>query len=312
MAALVPANNLPAAFRNNVIGAFPNGAAWLEALPGLIEECASRWGLSVEAPFELSFSYVAPARTAAGRQVVLKIAVPNAELSSGIEALRHYDGRGAVRLLDFDRSRGFVLMERLVPGKMLASLEDEERATRIAASVMRMLWRPLPPERSFPTVAQWADGLKKLRFRFGGGTGPFPPRLVAMAESLFAELLSSSESPVLLHGDLHHFNILSTEGGGWLAIDPKGVSGEPAYEAGAFLRNPIPSIFTNPRIQRRRGEIFAEELGLQEDRILAWGVAQAVLSAWWSLEDSGDGWEAALACAEVLAGLLRRSTEEER
>jgi len=307
MAALVPANNLPAAFRNNVIGAFPNGAAWLEALPGLIEECASRWGLSVEAPFELSFSYVAPARTAAGRQVVLKIAVPNAELNSGIEALRHYDGRGAVRLLDFDCSRGFLLMERLVPGKMLVSLEDEERATRIAASVMRMLWRPLPPERSFPTIAQWADGLKRLRVRFSGGTGPFPPRLVTMAESLFVELLSSSESPVLLHGDLHHFNILSTERGGWLAIDPKGVSGERAYEAGAFLRNPTPAIFTDAHIQRRRVEVFAGELGLDQDRILAWGVAQAVLSAWWSFEDSSDDWRAALACAEVLARSLRRS-----
>jgi streptomycin 6-kinase len=305
MAGFVPPNNLPAAFRNNIIGAFPNGAAWLETLPELIDECASRWRLSVEAPFDLSFSYAAPARTAAGRQVVLKIAVPNAELISGIQALQCYDGRGAVRLLEFDGSRGFLLMERLAPGKLLATLEDEEQATRIAAGVMRKLWRPLPPERPFPSVAEWADGLKKLRVRFGGGTGPFPPRLVTMAESLFAELLSSSESPVLLHGDLHHFNILSTEQGGWVAIDPKGVSGEPAYEAGAFLRNPTRAIFTDAHIQRRRVEIFAGELGLDERRILAWGVAQAALSAWWSFEDSGDGWEAALACAEVLAGMLQ-------
>lgn len=306
MADLVPADNLPAAFRNNVTGAFPNGAAWLETLPALIGECASRWRLSVEEPFELSFSYVAPARTAAGRQVVLKIAVPNAELRSGIEALRHYDGRGAVRLLEFDCDHGFLLMERLAPGETLATLEDEERATRIAAGVMRKLWHPLPPEHPFPSVADWADGLKKLRSRFGGGTGPFPSWLIAMAESLFAELLSSSESPVLLHGDLHDFNILSTEPGGWLAIDPKGVSGERAYEIGAFLRNPSPAVFTNPHIQQRRVKIFAEELGLEEDRILAWGVAQAVLSASWSFEDSSDDWRAALACAEVLAGSLRR------
>ena len=307
MADPVPADNLPAAFRNNLTGAFPNGAAWLETLPALIGECASRWRLSIEEPFELSFSYVAPARTAAGWRAVLKIAVPNAELISGIQALQCYDGCGAVRLLDFDCKRGFLLMERLVPGKMLASLEDEERATRIAATVMRTLWRPLPPGCSFPTVAQWADGLKKLRVRFGGGTGPFPPRLVTIAESLFAELLSSSESPVLLHGDLHHFNILSTKRGGWLAIDPKGVSGERAYEAGAFLRNPHPAIFMDARIQRRRVEILAGELGLDEHRILAWGVAQAVLSAWWSFEDSGENWRAALACAEILAQSLSRS-----
>jgi streptomycin 6-kinase len=300
----MPASDLPTAFRNNVIGAFPNGAAWLEALPELIAECASRWRLSIEEPFELSFSYVARARTADGQPVVLKIAVPNAELISGIQALQCYDGRGAVRLLEFDCGRGFLLMERLTPGKMLTSLKDEEHAARIAAGVMRALWRPLPPKHPFPIVAQWADGLKKLRFRFDGGTGPFPLRLVAMADSLFKDLLSSSEPPVLLHGDLHHFNVLSTERNGWLAIDPKGVSGERAYEAGAFLRNPSSAIFKNPRIQRMRTQILAEELGLDKDRILGWSVAQAVLSAWWSFEDSAGDWEAALACAEVLARLM--------
>ncbi|HJY08493.1 MAG TPA: aminoglycoside phosphotransferase family protein, partial [Bryobacteraceae bacterium] len=200
-----------------------------------------------------------------------------------------------------DRDRGFLLMERVLPGEMLASIDDDEKATRIAARVMRQLWRPLPPENPFPSVAQWVDGLKDLRVRFGGGTGPFPSSLVAMAESLFAELLSSSESPVLLHGDLHHFNILSSDGGDWLAIDPKGVSGERAYEAGALLRNPSRAVFTNSRTQRKRVKILVEELGLDEDRILAWSISQAVLSAWWSFEDSSDDWQAALACAEVLA-----------
>jgi Streptomycin 6-kinase len=301
MADLVQANNLPAAFRKNVVGAFANGAVWLETLPDLILECASQWRLSVGEPFDLSFSYVTRACTAGGRPVVLKIGVPNPELSCGIEALRWYDGCGAVRLLECDRDRGFLLMERVLPGEMLASIDDDEKATRIAARVMRQLWRPLPPENPFPSVAQWVDGLKDLRVRFGGGTGPFPSSLVAMAESLFAELLSSSESPVLLHGDLHHFNILSSDGGDWLAIDPKGVSGERAYEAGALLRNPSRAVFTNSRTQRKRVKILVEELGLDEDRILAWSISQAVLSAWWSFEDSSDDWQAALACAEVLA-----------
>ena len=103
---------------------------------------------------------------------------------------------------------------------------------------MRELWRPLPPDSQFPTASQWAAGLSDLRKTFEGGTGPFPARLVEQAESLFRELLGSAEPSVLLHGDLHHFNILAGQRRPWLAIDPKGMAGEPAYEVGALLRNP--------------------------------------------------------------------------
>src|SRR5437016_8718272 len=93
----------------------------------------------------------------------------------------------------------------------LASLDHDEHATRVAAQIMRELWQPPPSNSAFPTTAQWADGLRRLRTRFDGGTGPFPRALVEIAELLFRELLASSEAPVLLHGDLHHFNILSSD-----------------------------------------------------------------------------------------------------
>jgi streptomycin 6-kinase len=102
-------------------------------------------------------------------------------------------------------------------------------------------------------VDQWSSGLKKLRQRFAGETGPFPKRLVEMAERLFDELLSSSSSCVLLHGDLHHLNVLKSQDG-WKAIDPKGVAGEPAYEVCALLLNPISRHSNDGQIQRRRGK----------------------------------------------------------
>ena len=150
---------------------------------------------------------------------------------------------------------------------------------------MRDLWKPLPPDAHFPTVTEWAGDLAKLRKRFDGGTGPLPADLIAQAETLFRELLSSAEPSVLLHGDLHHFNILAARRSPWLAIDPQGLAGEPAYEVGALLRNPYPHLFTDPKVQRRRIEVLHEELGFAKNRILGWGIAQAVLSAWWSLED---------------------------
>jgi streptomycin 6-kinase len=112
--------------------------------------------------------------------------------------------------------------------------------------------------------------------------------------------------PVLLHGDLHHFNILAAERQPWLALDPKGVVGEPAYEVGALLRNPYPEFLTWPNLDRvlaRRVNQLAEELGFDRERLVGWGFAQAVLSGWWSYEDHGHGWESGIALAELFARL---------
>jgi streptomycin 6-kinase len=280
------------------------GAAWVVGLPALIAECERRWSLTVQPPFAaLSYNYVAPATAADGTEVVLKLGVPNPELTSEIEALRLYDGHGICRLIHSDAGRGILVIERLRPGLMLSTIEDDEGATAIAAEVMRQLWRPAPPDHPFPTTARWAKGLERLRAEFDGGAGPFPAKLVEQAEQLYTELLGSSAEPVLLHGDLHHFNILSATRQPWLAIDPKGVVGEPAYEIGALLRNPSDELVLNRRVQARRVDQLAEALDLDRARILGWGIAQAVLSAWWSYEDHGHGWESAVELAQLLSEL---------
>jgi streptomycin 6-kinase len=283
------------------------GVEWLDRLPGLLAYCEQRWSLTVMPPFApLSYNYVAPAKSADGRSVVLKVGFPGTELMTEIEALRLYDGRGIAQLLDSDRERGVLLLERLAPGTPLSRLTDDEQATSIAAGVMRQLWRPAPQEHPFPTVAKWAAGLGRLREHFGGTTGPFHARLVEEAESLFTELLGSASERVLLHGDLHHDNILAAERQPWLAIDPKGLVGEPAYEVGALMRNQLPHPLAGDlatRLLTRRLDQLAEELGLERARLHGWSLAQAVLSAWWSFEDHGHGWEPAIALAELLSAM---------
>ena len=286
------------------------GVAWLERLPALIAACERRWSLVTGPPFPLSYNYVAPAVQADGTNVVLKVGFPGRELMTEIEALRLYDGHGIVRLLDVDREQGSLLLERLMPGTPLAEVADDVEATSIAAGVMRKLWQGpggTPPARhDFPSVADWAAGLGRLRDEFGGGTGPFPVALVEEAETLFAELIGSMGAPVLLHGDLHHENILAAEREPWLALDPKGVVGEAEYEVGALLRNRQPEQLAAPetgRILARRVAQLAEELGFDRTRLHGWGLAQAVLSAWWSYEDHGHGWEGAMVVAEHLSAL---------
>jgi streptomycin 6-kinase len=277
--------NIPPEFARTMQEVYgPAGVDWLDRLPALLAYCEQRWSLRVMPPFApLSYNY---------------------ELMTEIEALRLYDGRGVAQLLDADRERGVLLLERLAPGTPLSRLADDEQATSIAAGVMRQLWRPAPPEHPFPTVAKWALGLGRLREHFGGDTGPFPARLVEEAESLFAELLASASEQVLLHGDLHHDNILAAEREPWLAIDPKGLVGERAYEVGALMRNQLPQPLTGDYASRflaRRLDQLTEELGLERARLHGWSLAQAVLSAWWSFEDHGYGWEPAMALAELLS-----------
>ena len=133
--------------------------------------------------------------------------------------------------------------------------------------------------------------------------------LTGRAADQFAELCDSSGEEVVLHGDLHHFNVLRS-GDGWLAIDPKGVVGERAYEPGALLRNPWPGLLDEPDptgVLRRRSAQLAETLNLDLERVRAWAYVQALLAAAWCVEDGFDP-AFPLAVAERLEPLTRPRT----
>lgn len=284
--------------------------AWLQRLPALLAEWAERWQLEIFPPFEnLSFHYVAPAMRADGAAVVLKTCAFSDEFEHGLAALRIFAGRGIARLLEFDEEQKVMLLERLQPGTMLASLfpEQDEQATSILAGVMRQLWRPAPAEHNFPTVEQLGQGLTRLRARYAGGYGPFPPRLVDEAMDLFTALSASAPQTMLLHGDLQHHNILRADET-WLAIDPKGVVGDPGYEVGASFYNPMPHLLDVPDLEHmlaRRVAQLSEELGMDRARIRGWGLAQCVLNAWNLVENDQLSMNphGMLRCADILARL---------
>lgn len=240
--------------------------------------------------------------------MVLKLGIPNREPLTEMHALQIYAGRGMVKLLEADFEEQVFLLERIRPGVELVNLEDDDKRTRIACQVMKQLWTPAPADRPFLTVENWTAGFSKLRPHYNGATGPFPANLVEAADEIFADLIPSQMDRVLLHGDLHHWNILSATRQPWLALDPKGVVGEREYEIGALLRNPDLDHYNRvelKKIQDRRIAILVEMLGFERQRLLGWGTAQAVLSAWWSVEDHGDFWQKALLCAEVLYELYQ-------
>lgn len=271
------------------IQAFPGGADWLRQLPGVLSACADHWRLTLLPPFDLSYNYVCPAHQADGDEVVLKIGLPTAEFDSERAALEVFAGRGSVLLLAFSTACNAMLLERVRPGTMLSETEDDAVCMDIAAGVMSRLWRPVPPSHSFISTRDWARGLERLRSHFDGGTGPLPLNLVEKAETLFRELFASEGEHVLLHGDLHHFNILRSRRERWLALDPKGVVGEREYELGALLRNPNLDHFDKAALRSltlRRIDQLCEKLGFDRQRVTAWCFAQDVLSHWWAIEDS--------------------------
>jgi len=302
--------NLPSIFITNIQNSFGEaGESFLAGLPRLVEIASNQWGLTDVIPVpDLSYNFVAFAKrssTPVQDEVILKIGVPDRELKSEISALRLFDGDGAVRLLEFDEERYMFLLERLFPGKTLAAIEDDDERTHIAADAMSKLWRDVPEDTPFIKLTEWFDELKKLRPRFNGGTGPFPEKLVARVEETLPRLYAESSPPCLIHGDLHHFNILYSQRG-WIAIDPKGVIGPPEYEVGPLLINPWDDFLngSNTKVQtERRISILSERLGFPRRRLLEWGLCHAVLSAWWDMRPDGTGGGYSLRCAELFAGI---------
>lgn len=287
------------------------GRNWLAAIPNIVARYADAWQLDVQPPFDgLTFNYVAPVYLPDGSRAVLKIGVPEQEQRAEIFALQAFAGRGIVRLLESSVDDHASLIERLTPGVMLSTLfpARDDEATAAAARIMSELAAPVPDDHhEFSTLEGWARrGMHGLREQFDGDTGPFPSRLVEQAESLFDELLDSTDRNWLIHGDLHHMNILSSNAhGGWLAIDPKGVIGDRAYEAAPFILNPNTSIHETAHLRNilaRRIDMLSEALEIDRQRIHGWTLAFSVLSAWWSYDTSGN-WRRTIYLSEYLADL---------
>jgi streptomycin 6-kinase len=202
------------------------------------------------------------------------------------DVLRAFDGVAVVRPHDvIDRA---VLMERLRPGHSAADLVADGRddeATAIVADVIRRM-SPREPPAGTPTVRDLAAAFRAYRTT---GDAQVPAKLVDDAERVYLELCGSQQDVRLLHGDLHQGNILFDAARGWVAIDPKGVVGEIAYEVGASLRNPTerPEVVASTAAIKRRLAIFEHALALDATRMIQWAYAQAVLAAIWLVEDTG-------------------------
>jgi len=303
---------IPPGFIEKVHRVFGNkGRAWLSHLPTILTRCRKKWDLAEGTICPaMSMNYIEFTTTAGGEAVALKVGVPHEELFTEMEALALYNGRGAARLLGADRELGAVLMQRAIPGTMLWQIGDNHRQTHIAASVMKDLPVPAPEAHSMPHFSRWTERAFRLTRTEWDPEERMPRDLLDRAEAAFIELSRDRTQDVVLHGDLHHENILWDEEDGWLAIDPKGVIGPRCLEVGRFIQNQLPddaAFSVHERLVRERIEIFSAELGMTPETIAAAALVDCVLGHVWSFEDEGplsEGWYRGVELGRFLRGIL--------
>ncbi|MCC7493494.1 MAG: phosphotransferase [Fimbriimonadaceae bacterium] len=291
-----PTLSLPAGL-TAALASFRDGAglAWLDTLPELVALAGQRWDLRLGAPYGGgSINFVAAVESPRG-PAVLKCGPLLDELAQEAAALRLADGAGLVRLLAALPAQGLLLLERLTPGDDAAELAWDDLLTA-ATPVLQALGRPLRSATGLTPLATWVAGFQDLRARHDGSTGPLPAATIARAEALAAELLASAPAPALLHGDLHRGNLLRASRAPWLAIDPKGVAGDPAYEPACLIRDGWQQLPHCRADLTRRCHDLAVAAGQPPDRVRAWAYVAAALAAWWQLEDTGQCGDTILLC----------------
>lgn len=252
-----------------------DGRRWLARLPGLVADCVERWGLTLEDPFpDAHASLAIPATRPDGSRAVLKVQVPDREGRFEAEALRRWEGVGAVRLLDHDPVRRALLLERAEPGLPLSTI-DPSAALDVLAGLLARSW--VEADRPFIRLEDearwWASTL-----RSGDPAREVVPgrTLVEAAVAAIEELVPTQPERVLLHQDLHADNVLSSTREPWLVMDPKPLVGERAFGLAPIVRGHELGHSRQQVIHRL--DTLSERLGVDRERARRWTIAQTV--AW--------------------------------
>ncbi|MGV3464899.1 MAG: aminoglycoside phosphotransferase family protein [Heyndrickxia sp.] len=297
--------NISESFKHKIVCAFgEKGKEWLETIETRVQISVEKWNLNILGPVtNLSYNYVLRALDAQGNPVILKLGVPGFDFQNEIRTLEAYEGKGCASLIEADTSLGAILQKELVPGTMLDK-EDEITSVYHYVKVWKAIRRPLPPGLQFPSIEDWSSGLERYQNNFPLEDGPISATDIQLARDYFAFITNTSAGPVLLHGDLHHENILYSKEIGWTAIDPKGVSGDPYFDITSFLINHLHERENPKELLRQRIDMLSKELGLERERLLKASIAMSTLYAVWGIEDADAEWENTYKCAKWMQELL--------
>ncbi|MBW8800495.1 MAG: phosphotransferase [Streptomyces sp.] len=259
------------------------GAAWISELPAVVDDLLQRWDCVPDgAVTHGGVGVIVPVRLrSSGRPCVVKVSFPHPGNVHEPDAFEVWAGRGAVRLHRRDDARFALLLERAHLSTLAALEPDDETVMTIAGRLNHRLAVPAPP--GLPRLRDRADGwVAELRANAAELPHALPPRALDAAVATAREL-GPAQPDTLVHGDLHARNILRADREPWLAVDPKGCAGDPAYDGGTLLKSRANLIRSDdlPRTAHRLLDVFAEAAELDRERVRRWAQLHAVQAAFW-------------------------------
>lgn len=269
------------------------GAHWLAELPQWIACCAEKWRLTnLRYASGMTVNLICFAQSPEYGEVVLKLEGPHPEAESELRALQLYEGRHICRCLDADQRYRALLLERIAPGDCLADLGDPARQLAAGAELCAKLPIAVPAEAA-AAIPAYAERMDKAfrRARAEQKVGRRMLGYMEAAERVLADLQAPERPQMLLHGDLHHWNILRDsvrESGGWKAIDPQGVMGPACLESARFIDNyiDIDSLTDKRAALDEAVTVFAAQFGESKETIAACVLVLRVLSTCWTFEEA--------------------------
>lgn len=267
--------DIPAVVRNKALAA--GATQWIHDLPDLVASLEQDWSIAVGRPYRDSTeAFVAQATLGDGAPAVLKLLVPRADevARNEVTALRLANGEGCVRLLREDTARGALLLERLGRSLHQLALPIAQRHEILCSAAARV-WRPAPGC-GLPTGAEkgrWLADFIAVTWEELGR--PCPERTVGHALACAARRIAAhdDERAVLVHGDVHQWNVLES-GDGFKLVDPDGLLAEAEYDMGILMREDPRELLDGDAHDRARW--LAWRCGLDVTAIWEWGIVERV------------------------------------
>ncbi|MFD9335076.1 aminoglycoside phosphotransferase family protein [Streptomyces sp. NPDC060028] len=258
------------------------GAAWLVELPGIVEGLLRQWECVPDGEvMHGGVGLIVPVLRGTDGAAVLKVSFPHPGNVHEPDAFAAWRGRGAVRLHERHDEQFAMLLER-VRSSTLAEVEDGDEVVRVAGRLNHRLAVPAPP--GLPRLREqadaWEEELRKDAMELPHGLSPY---VVDAAVATVREV-ARVQPDTLIHGDLHARNVLAADREPWLAVDPKGYAGDPAYDCGTLLKSRALTLIEahDPhKAVHRILDVFADAAELDRERARRWAQFHAVQAAFW-------------------------------
>lgn len=241
-----------------------------------------RWALTPDGEVFSSLAGMLMPVVFKGQPAMLKLSHEPEELSGGA-LMEWWGGQGAARVLA--RKGEALLLERALGPGALAEMSKNGRDTEAmrilcaAGGALHAPRRERPPASVVP-LEPWFRQLWPSALARGG--------IFQASAKVARALLDDPQDVCVLHGDLHHGNVLDFAERGWLAIDPKGLLGDRGYDHANMLCNPDVETVMEPGVFARRLEVVGQAARIEPRRLLSWVLAYCGLSASWTLDGGGD------------------------